>query len=346
MVRFLQGAVLAITFAIPPICAQSSGPAPQVAGAELIPTRSVPRCQTSPVGTSDLAGVSSFHMAGLSYVDEPLKQLEKAVPGLNPSQLGVTHDAGDTGAAAQSQVNTEFILSKTGAAIADLRHRMPNLIATEEVSRPDVIPNFKWNDTRTFNYRIVHKQTPGGGDELYEFRTDARGQPIDYSTNSASRPLSVGFATMWLFFLPGNLHESRFRYLGRQSIGRRKTYVLAFSQIPEDLGLGAVIEYSSGQCSTPLQGVAWIDQSTFQIVRMQTDLLTPLPDIQLYEHRSMLTYGSVKIAGLQLLLWLPSDVKTTWQTAFHFGEESHRYSHYRLFKATMRILPGSESPPK
>ena len=126
----------------------------------------------------------------------------------------------------------------------------------------------------------------------------------------------------------------------------RKTYVMAFAQIPENTGLGATIESGSRRCSTPLQGVAWIDQSTFQIVRMQTDLLSPLPDIDLDQLRSILTFGSVKIAGLNLLMWLPSDVETTWQTAFHVGKESHLYSHYRLFHSTARVLPGFESPPK
>lgn len=268
------------------------------------------------------------------------------VPDLDRIKVDTAHDVGDTGAPTPSQDDTELILSKTGAAIADLLHRMPNLIATEEVRQPVVIPNHKWTDTRIYNYRIVHKQETSGGDALDEFRTDARDQQIDNSANSTNRPLGVGFATMWLFFFPGNLHESRFRYLGLQSIGNRKTYVVAFAQIPENVGLGAVIEYGSGQCSTPLQGVAWIDQSTFQIVRMQTDLLSPLSEIQLYQLRSILTYGSVKIAGLDLLLWLPNDVETTWQTAFRTGKESHRYSHYRLFQSKMRILPGFKGSPK
>jgi hypothetical protein len=175
---------------------------------------------------------------------------------------------------------------------------------------------------------------------VVEFRTDARGQRISYSPASPNRPLGVGFATMWLIFIPDKLHESRFRYLGQQSIDRHKTYLLAFAQIPEKVGMRAVIDDSSGQCSTPLQGVAWIDQSTFQIVRVLTDLLSPLPLIQLYQLRSVLTYDSVKIPGLKLSLWLPRKVETTWQTAAQAGEETHRYSHYRLFKSTVRILPG------
>jgi hypothetical protein len=330
------------------------------ATSELSPTQFIQPCKEFPGGTSAIAQVPT-------YVDEPIEQLKRMVPDLNRIQLDADHHGIDAGAATPSQDNTEFILNRTGAAIADLLHRMPNLIAKEEVRQPigtlktdniqtgssipltegvQTSPPVTQYKSRVFDYRIVHKPTASGGDALDEFRTAAHNQPIDYSAHNADRPLGVGFATLWLFFFPGNLHESHFRYLGQQKIGSRATYVLAFAQIPKGLGKGAVIQSSYGQCSTPLQGVAWIDQSTFQVVHMQTDLLSPLPDIQLNQLRSILTFGSVKIAGLDLLLWLPSEVETTWQTANYAGEESHFYSHYRLFQSTMRILPNFESPSK
>src|ERR1035441_11077841 len=67
-----------------------------------------------------------------SYVDQPIEQLKKMVLDLSRIKLEAAHDAGDAGAATPSQDDTEFILSKTGAVIADLLHRMPNLIATEQ----------------------------------------------------------------------------------------------------------------------------------------------------------------------------------------------------------------------
>ncbi len=313
---------------------------PTAAGGKSGAPQAVVPCQTYSADTSSMEVLSPSAVPGLTYVDEPLEQLEKMVPHLNPTKLDATHDAGYTGAAKPPQQESEFILSKTSATAADMVHRMPNLIATEEVREPVEIPGFKWYLTRTFNYAIVLRHKPAGGVSFVEFRTDARGQPIDYSPDNPARPIDVGFATMWLIFTPGELHESRFRYLGQQLINRRKTYVLAFAEDPEKSGPRVVIDYPSGQCSTALQGVAWIDQSTFQIVRMQTDLLSPLLDIQLYQLRSVLTYRSVKIAGLKLSLWLPTDVKTTWQTWSQVGEESHRYSHYRLFKAKVKILPG------
>lgn len=321
----------------------SGGAGPRLvprANGESGPAQSVPPCQTYSADTSQMAVVSSLDMPGLTYVDEPLEQLEETVPHLNPTQLDATHDASASGAAVPPQHEREFILDKTSAAVADMVRRMPNLIATETVRKPVEISGSKAYNTLTFNYAIVHNQEATSDLPFVEFRTDARGQRIDYSPDNPGRPVDVGFATMWLIFMPGKLHESRFRYLGEQSIDHRKTYVLAFAQNPEKTGLRVVINYPSGECSTPVQGIAWIDQLTFQIDRVQTDLLSPLPLIQLYQLRSILTYSAVEIAGLKVSLWLPREVDTRWQEGSWAGAEFHRYSHYRLFKAKVKILPG------
>jgi hypothetical protein len=349
MTRRFATAVLAMTTALTPACAQSANPSD--------PGTAVPSCT---------AGIEAQPGAQApSYVDEPIDQLKKMVPGLSGIRIESDSNARTGTPAVPAREKTISILNRTSAVIADLLHRMPNLIAREDVKEPTdtvmendmpkprgggwiaspqqgiPITHFK---TSVYTYRIVHKQTPAGGDTVDEFRTNAHDQPIGDSAHNAERPLSVGFATTWLFFLPGNLLESRFRYLGMQKIGNRETYVLAFAQNPVHNGVRVVIESSYGPCSTSIQGVAWIDQSTFQMVRMQTDLLTPLPGIQVNQLRSILEYGAVRIRALDITLWLPAEVDTQWQTEYRAGGETHLYSHYRLFQSTARILPADETP--
>ena len=321
---------------------------------DLALTQSVPSC-------SALRDAGQPSAQAPSYVNEPIEQLKRMVPGLNGVRIQAAENANDGTHTISAQDKTISILSRTSAVIADLMHRMPNLIAKEEVKAPaDTI----WDndlpgqgiqrlvmgsgqrgipitqfETHVYSYRIVKKHTPTGGDTLDEFRTDAHDQSIDDYAHNARRPSSVGFATTWLFFLTGNIQQSHFRYIGEQKIGNRETYALAFAQIPEHEGLRTNIESSYGSCSTPMQGVVWIDKTTFQIVRIQTDLLTPLPGIQLYQLRSIVEYGAVKIRALNLTLWLTADAETQWQTTYGTSEETHLYSHYRLFHSTARILP-------
>ena len=340
MTHLALSTVIAIAVVLPAISAQSSGP--KDLPGESHPSQSLAPCQSFPGDTSgEMAVVSSFAPEP-AYVDLPIEQIKKMVPLLNPSMPDGIDPESDAGAATQLTNKTEYILSKTGVAITDLLRTTPNLLADENVRLTDQDLNlgFKYQSTTDYVYRIVHKRNSFGGDALAEFRTYTNDQPIDDSPKNPNRLINIGFATIWLVFLPGNLHDSRFRYLGEQLVGKRRTYALAFAQNPENTGLRPIINYSSGQCTTPLQGVVWIDQSTFQIVRIQTDLLHSLPDIQLSQLRTVLTYESVKIWGLHLSLWLPRDVETTWETTYRNVKESHRYSNYRLFKATMKVLPG------
>jgi hypothetical protein len=375
MVRFFVNAVLAITTIPASSWAQNVGQkSPEVV---VYPpkngstqTQSVPAC-------ADLPGDAQTVALVPSYVDEPLKQLKRMVPGLSGIDFQADEKAGDSGSAQTAQSKAAFILSKTGAVVAAMLRGMPDLVAREEVRQlvadgeigsigsngalPDLASStlgaalnlgavsgrrVARYETHYFTYRIVHQRNAAGGNSFDELRTDAHDRPVDSSAQNVGRPLSVGFATVWLYFLPGNLRATRFRYLGQQSIGHRKTDVLAFAQIPGAMDLDVVIESGSSTCSTMLQGIAWIDQATFQIVRVQTDLLAPLPGIQLDQLRAILNYGATKIDALNLELWLPTDVETIWQTASRTGEEAHLYSHYRLFKSTARVLPANQSPPR
>ena len=315
--------------------------------ADLIPqTLPVPACDTLRSGSQVVARVPS-------YVDEPDGILKEMVPALKGIKFEDGQNSTDSKDGPLAQDRTAFILSQAGMAIEDLFHRIPNLIAREAVEQAT---NMKFEDIMlgpgfgptadrrsthaphyknwVFSYRIVPNQSSDGRSILHEFRTDNHDHPIDNSTRRMAKPHSVGFATTWLFFLPGNLQESQFRYLGQQEINEREAYVLAFAQIPADTRLNTVIDSSYGRCSTSIQGIAWIDKSTFRIVRMQTDLLSPLPVIQLNELRSVLDYGEVKIPERNLLLWLPRDVDIKWRVAGRAGEEFHTYSNYRLFAGT------------
>ena len=340
MTHLALSTVIAIAAVLPAISAQSSGRNDLPGGSH--PYRQLAPCHVSPVDNSGDTAVVSSAIPEPAYVDLPIEQIKKMVPLLNASVLGGINPEGEAGTATKLTNKTEFILSKTGEAITDLLQRTPNLLANEKVKVIDESLNsgFMYESTTDYFYRIVHKRNPFGGEGLAEFRTYIDDNPVDDSPKNPNRLINIGFATLWLVFLPGNLGDSHFRYLGEQLIEKRKTYVIAFAQKPQNTGLRPVINYSSGQCTTPLQGIAWIDQSTFQIARLQTDLLHSLPDIQLSQLRTVLTYQSVKIWGLHLSLWLPKDVETTYHTSYRDVKESHSYSHYRLFKATMKVLPG------
>jgi hypothetical protein len=100
-------------------------------------------------------------------------------------------------------------------------------------------------------------------------------------------------------------------------------------------------------CRYLVQGILWIDETFFEIVRLRTDLLAPLPELHLTQLRSELRFGEVKIPARDLILWMPSEVRISWQSKDDAGMELHRYSNYRLFAATSHIVldPDEEEAP-
>jgi hypothetical protein len=190
----------------------------------------------------------------------------------------------------------------------------------------------------TFSYRIRSTDDPTFGAVLEEYRTNAKDQALNKNDFSAGNPRSVGFGSTWLMFVPANLPQARYRYLGRQKIDRHNTLVVAFAQDPQHAIMRAAVGIGPDACAYLSQGILWIDESQFQIIRLQTDLLAPLTGIHLNQLRSELHISEVKIPTRNLTLWMPAEVKISWQSKDSAGMELHRYSNYRLFGATSRII--------
>jgi hypothetical protein len=301
------------------------------------------------------------------YVDQSLDQLRKSLPALHGIRFADGFAVNDGAQSGSADHETASILTQSGAVIAAMLHHMPNLVAKEEVT--EVIdppqqqtvagspgrtrgsmpyggqqyPGQQYGKTTVYSYRIVSKRDSVLGDAIDEFRMDAHNRPIEDVLKTPDGPRSVGFGTTWLFFLPRNLGESRFRYLGRQKLGKRDTYVLAFAQIPERIHYQTVIAIADETCSTVLQGIAWIDQATFKLVRIETDLLTPLPKINLDQLRSTVNYSEVKIP-LHDPLSLPTEVEIAWRSGGQGGGERHDYSNYKLYGVTSTVLRTDGKP--
>ena len=184
---------------------------------------------------------------------------------------------------------------------------------------------------------------------MSEYRTDLQNRSIGEPGEDSRAPTAHGFVLAWTYFHPTERAESQFRYLGRQKIDGRNAYVVAFSQTP---GLvHAPGEIRVGDKSFPMlyQGIAWIDESTFRILRLRTDLLAPQPEAQLQKLTTTVDFAEVRIPHSKLRLWLPRIAIVEWKTiprssidlsptvASGRYIERHLYSHYHLYQVEIKI---------
>jgi len=183
-------------------------------------------------------------------------------------------------------------------------------------------------------YEFVIRRKPS--DDLQVFEESRK--EMGTSKDPILPPQATGFSGLWILFTPGILEEQRFRYLGTQKIHGRQAAVVAFAQVPERVKIPGLIRSADGDVPMLHQGIVWVDEETSRILRIRTDLLTPLPQISTTRLTSTVEYSEIRLPGLEERLWLPRRVELLWTMNARNGGEIHRYSNYRLYKANVRII--------
>jgi len=269
----------------------------------------------------------------MTYFEFPFPRLKEVVPALK----GLTYD--------DSQEQLPAILAQVAKTIANVLPRLPDLVSREKISGFQAAGNSSgvsgvagsqpWN--RQFRYLILCHHNPDGSTTIEELRTDSKGRPAD-AQGQFRAPRGYGFAYQWLFFSSANQPEFRFRYLGQQDKEGRKTFVIAFAQVPDKVANPAFFQSEDKVSPFYYQGILWVDQSTFDIVKLRTDLLAALPDLNLRQLTTELSFRLVRIHDMDAEFWLPSQVDISSDQGGGPEDESHRYSDYHLYHATAKIV--------
>jgi len=282
--------------------------------------------RAAPAQLVDTTGQSYFVDAH-PYLEEPLEHLIREIPELK----GVEP--------AENQDELPVILRGTGRTVEAFFKDIVNVVAHEEVKQERINRKGKTtaNRQRRYDYLIlIHRdEEPPRVDE---YRMNANGNPAEQEGLANGYSITSGFGLKCIHFLPGLQWDSTFRYLGDQTMDGRDTYVVAFAQRP---GRSIVTTHATGIWGTVIllvQGIAWVDRSTFQILRMRTDLLTPRNDIGLEQQTTQLRLDEVQLPGVPKPLWLPSEVQVTVKFNGQYFRNEHRYPEYKLFRVSAKIV--------
>jgi hypothetical protein len=83
--------------------------------------------------------------------------------------------------------------------------------------------------------------------------------------------------------------------------------------------------------SVSLKGRAWISADSYQIVRMETDLVSPIPQIQLLAEHTTIDYRPVTFRVGDANLWLPLSAEVYFDWRGQRVHRRHSFDHYMLF---------------
>jgi tetratricopeptide (TPR) repeat protein len=253
--------------------------------------------------------------------------------------------------AATSQEELELILTRTGEGVEAFVKNFPNTVSHEQVHQERLGKDGKVRDSldQEFQYLLLARPEKWGLG-LDEHRANIQGQASSLQGYNQGLMLTSGFTSASWVFHPANQSGTSFRYLGRQAVEGKELHVVAFAQKPETSRMIGRFISDQGSALILVQGLAWIDPASFQIVRLRTDLLNPLAKVRLQRQTTEIQFHQVTFKEVATALWLPREVAVTVDWRGRIYRNSHRYSDFKLFnveaKEEIRAPTISAPPPE
>jgi hypothetical protein len=231
---------------------------------------------------------------------------------------------------ASGQDELPALLKRVGATVADFFDNFSNTTCIEHVASGVVRPGEAIGLRYDAKLNYVALLKPGGDKtRLVEYRTDSKGNVVNLQSQQIL--VTIGFVSMIAHFHPDFQADSRFRYLGREVLGGKDTYVIAFAQRLDVARHVSEVQIGNRHATVFVEGVAWIDLVSFRILRLRTDIQPPELDIGVQTETTEIEYSEVTFQQGGKTLWLPRQVMVSGQLGRDIFRNRHRYSDYRFF---------------
>lgn len=227
--------------------------------------------------------------------------------------------------------NVDDVVHKAGAQLMELAKDVDRFTATETLVHESIdkygLPSSP--EKRIFSYVASIQDVNHHFLNVEEYRIDKDGGQAEFPGGVATN----GLPALVLIFHPYNAPDFTMSCEGLARLSTGLAWQVHFKQRPDKPNVIKRYRIGADGPSYPvaLKGRAWISADTFQIVRLETDLVAPVKEIRLAADRSDIEYGPVKFAKGNVTMWLPksADVYYDWK-----GRRIHRrhsFSDYMLF---------------
>jgi len=213
------------------------------------------------------------------------------------------------------------------AAIEDLVHERVDELGTPESK-----------ETRKYDYVATISEPQPGWLSTDEYRTD--------QTGIASFPDQIGtqgFTALALVFHPDMRDNFQMTCEGLGDWHGQATWLVYFRQRDDRPNRIHSYRVSGVTYLVGLKGRAWITADTYQIVHMESELVKPMPKIQLLSEHQIVDYGPVQFEKKNVQLWLPKSAQIYFDFRKHRYVRRHTFDHYMLFAVDATDKP---KPPK
>jgi hypothetical protein len=212
-----------------------------------------------------------------------------------------------------------LVLKGVGERVEEFVNNLDRFSATEQVEHFAVRADgeLRGPEARSFEYVVVVSRTANGGFGIDEYRSGSIA-PTSFPAGIAT----MGIPALALILHPGLTSGFNLGCEGLGEFGGRPAWIVHFEQRLDRPN--HIRRYFVGKNSyaVPLKGLVMIDAGTFQVLRLESELIKPVPQVKLTQEHISIDYALVQFRIDEQQLWLP-------KTAEIYVEGKRRY--YRRF---------------
>jgi len=238
------------------------------------------------------------------------------------------------------------VMEESGKRVQELVQDVARFAAVEDLFHQSLdqfgIP--VRTETRKYNYVASISEPQPGFLSVDEYRADKltlAGYPDQIA--------STGFAALALVFHPAMRDNFDISCEGLGDWRGQATWLVHFRQREDRPNRMHSYKLGNQIRSVALKGRAWITADKFQIVRMEAEMVKPMPEIQLLSEYQAVEYGPVPFPKKHTSLWLPKSAEIYFDFRKHRYYRRHSFDHFMLYSVDTdekRKEPVSQPEPK
>jgi len=182
------------------------------------------------------------------------------------------------------------------------------------------------SETRKYNYVASISEPEPGFLAIDEYRADEFTR-AEYPDHIAS----TGFAALALVFHPHMRDNFAMTCEGLGDWHGQATWLVHFRQRNDRPNRIHSYKIGNQIYSVDLKGRAWITADKFQIVRIESEMVNPIPEIRLLSEHQVVEYGPVPFPKKNTSLWLPKGAEIYFDFRKHRYYRRHSFDNFMLY---------------
>ena len=233
------------------------------------------------------------------------------------------------------------ILKEASNRTLDLIESLQRFSANERIEQIDIDKNGKRRNStaQEMNYVVQIERNSYGYPSVQEYR----------SGNTSPQQTSVmdsGTAAFALIFHPSHVENFDFRCEGLTELQGLAAWQVHFEESADPNKAFTAIHIGGSVYLPKFKGRAWITTSGYDVLRIETDLVAPIPNIKLQREHQWINYAPVEFSKRHDRLWLPESTSLYIAYRGRRYERVHRFSQFQIFSVDSAEAVKEPSPAK